>query len=627
VGHFFPNPGETWSQNAGALAFESRAAYRAVGGTISLMPIGSVAHALNESDGSLQLTGLTASRARMLANDVTVCGAIEPTAYVTELFQGDGATVLFDLTRKPYFPTASKAKAVIDSFQGPGINPVVWAVNDPGSMVSITSNGLTVGGGNGIDGETTVATIDQIELGGSIIAEIDGVLIGTGSAGMLCGLYNGGGDTLAECFAGFQLTQVAGSTTIFPVLAGVAVGSGFTPTAGRLYTLRIRAHCNEVQRVLQSYRSISGGAPVTFGGQQVPCLAYVVMEIQDVTSGANATVTVLYDGSAQNSPAAVTFMPFNSLTLMASIQSVSITRTGSAWVVAQPLGGPVATQRLGLVTTGAQCKVQENGKLRFYAADVPAAGELITVTYRTTGRAVARLANAASITAETLPTVPGTSRWSGSVTSPAAQSSADCENAAMALLSFTADRNSAWQGQYTAFNLQNGTDVWPGDVLAVASASAGLAANLVVRSVKVEIGSGFPETAKYIIQFANDWADDLSMKLSTSVPADAWIPARAEAGVAVLGNLSSLTVGTVSGTSIAVNAGVTPPVGGGFEVRRTDWVFRPGSDPDLVLRSPVQNFSIPREDLNELYFIRMYDGSPPPLYSRFSSAVFVNVPM
>jgi hypothetical protein len=44
-----------------------------------------------------------------------------------------------------------------------------------------------------------------------------------------------------------------------------------------------------------------------------------------------------------------------------------------------------------------------------------------------------------------------------------------------------------------------------------------------------------------------------------------------------------------------------------------------------VLRSPVNNFTIPREAAVEQYYIRMYDGSTPPNYSRFSSAVFANV--
>jgi hypothetical protein len=46
-----------------------------------------------------------------------------------------------------------------------------------------------------------------------------------------------------------------------------------------------------------------------------------------------------------------------------------------------------------------------------------------------------------------------------------------------------------------------------------------------------------------------------------------------------------------------------------------------------VLRSPVRSFAIPREGQVERYFVRMYDGSNTPVYSRFSSAVFTNLPV
>jgi hypothetical protein len=80
-------------------------------------------------------------------------------------------------------------------------------------------------------------------------------------------------------------------------------------------------------------------------------------------------------------------------------------------------------------------------------------------------------------------------------------------------------------------------------------------------------------------------------------------------------------------TALQVDAGTAPPAGGGFEVRRRDWDFGPGVDQDLVLRSPVRSFSIPREGQVEQYYVRMYDGSTPPVYSRFSSAVFTNLPV
>ena len=72
---------------------------------------------------------------------------------------------------------------------------------------------------------------------------------------------------------------------------------------------------------------------------------------------------------------------------------------------------------------------------------------------------------------------------------------------------------------------------------------------------------------------------------------------------------------------------MVPPEGGGFEVRRRDGDFGLGVDQDLVLRSPVRSFSIPREGQVEHYYVRMYDGSVPPVYSRFSSAVFTDLPV
>jgi hypothetical protein len=78
---------------------------------------------------------------------------------------------------------------------------------------------------------------------------------------------------------------------------------------------------------------------------------------------------------------------------------------------------------------------------------------------------------------------------------------------------------------------------------------------------------------------------------------------------------------------LQVDAGMAPPAGGGFEVRRRDWDFSAGVDQDLVLRSPVRSFSIPRAAQVERYYARMFDGSTPPVYSRFSSAVFTNLPV
>jgi hypothetical protein len=624
VSKFIADAGQSWSQNAGALASMARSAYRVVNGAVMMMPVGSVVHTLSETNGTLQLSALEASMVKALANDITVCGEKEPGAYVTEFFQGDGTTVLFDMTEEPYSPPTSKAKPLIDLFQGPTINSQIWQVSDPGSHVSLTANGLTCVGGNGIDGDTTVSTSNLVEMGGSLVIEAGGVQFGSITQGILNGVYDGD-SSIPNCLAGFQITQTNGTTAISPLINGVVAGSTFNPVAGHTYVLRLRIYCNEMQRVLQSYNSIDDSGTHTYGGFYLSAAGSILLEVQDTTNGVAATPVVLYSGSVNNLPGAMRIALINSANLQCSIASFEVSQQGPVWVISTPQGGGPVVRRLGTTAQGADCKIERAGKLRFYATSIPQAGELVAISYRTSHRAVARLADAQSIAQESVNgQFPGTAAWIGTVTSPAARSSIDCENAASALLDLATSRAAAWKGKYTAWNIEQQDDVWPGDVMAVSSTSAGLNTNLVVRKVQIELLCTSPGLAKYVIEFANDWADALAIKTSKTVPADVWLPQQPEAAPP-LPNLTAMTVTAVTGSAIQVSANATPPPNGGFEVRRRDWAFGPGTNSDLALRSPVANFSIPREAAMEQYYIRMYDGSTPPNYSRFSSAIFADV--
>jgi hypothetical protein len=127
---------------------------------------------------------------------------------------------------------------------------------------------------------------------------------------------------------------------------------------------------------------------------------------------------------------------------------------------------------------------------------------------------------------------------------------------------------------------------------------------------------------------AQKLAEVMGLKLSEAIAADALLPQTAlDTPGSVLANLQQLQVVSSTGTALQLDAGTAPPAGGGFEVRRRDWDFGPGVDQDLVLRSPVRSFSIPREGQVERYYVRMFDASTPPVYSRFSSAVFTNLPV
>jgi hypothetical protein len=624
VGVFQPSQTGSWSANAGVIANTTYAAYRVLDGAVSMQPAGTVTHALSDEDGTLQVAALKTTQVKELANDVTVSGEEEPSAYVTETFAGDGTTTVFELSEDPFKPKAAANSSLLltDSFNEAVLDTQIWQVADPGSHLGLSSAGLTMTGGNGLDGQTTLTAIDPVELGGTLVIEAGSLQLGGASDGIVCGLYSGTTQS-ANCFVGYNVRQSGGNTVAVPLVNGAEVGTVFTLVQGHIYTLRIRLHCVEAQRVLQSYYAMVDGVVQAFGGGLVAAPMSVVFELVDLGAASNTPATVLYDGSVTSSPASCSFAAVNSVQLIGSMGYCRVTQTGSAWVVSTLPSGVKMTRLIGVAGEGVDCKISATGTVTFFTGRVPVTGEFVTVTYRVQQRAVARLENAASVAAEAAGGVPGTAQWLGKVLKPEARSSMDCESAAAAVLSFATSRAAAAAGTYVAVNP---ADVWPGDVLAISSGGATM--SVVVRRVEIVNGMACPEVLTYRMAFANDWAEGLGLTLSETIAANALLPQTAlSAPGNVLANLQQLQVVSATGTALQVDAGTAPPVGGGFEVRRRDGDFGPGVDQDLVLRSPVRSFSIPREGQIEHYYVRMYDGSTPPLYSRFSSAVFTDLPV
>ena len=280
---------------------------------------------------------------------------------------------------------------------------------------------------------------------------------------------------------------------------------------------------------------------------------------------------------------------------------------------------------MGTTAEAAECHLERGGTLVFYTGFAPPAGEQIAVSYRTVGRAVGRAVNAASQQALAQACLPAVATWIGSVTSPAARSSQDCRNAALAMEQAAASVSALWSGSYLGTRASFASDVWPGDALQLIAPSTNLNAQVVVRSVKVSYRASYPDLVEYGITFANDWADDLAIKTSVTVPADTWLPA--PVAPTVLANLNGLSVTALSGSTITINAGATPPTGGGFEIRRRDFAFMAGADPDLVMRGSQPNMTFPRVTASDRFYIRMFDGATPPNYSEFSAALFINLPL
>jgi hypothetical protein len=657
VSQFVPEPGAKWSVLAGQAAAQGRSAYRAASGALTLAQVGATAHALHEADGTLALDGLTftanatatanvtangtaavsGAAARALANDVTVCGAEEPVAYVTEYFLGDGTTLTFPLSDLPFFGPTAQEKIVWELFQEPEIDLRVWGYGSGGAYFSITGAGLTIDGGTGVDGDAALAWLDAVEAGGTLLLEAVGVTVSPGSTGTLAAVYSGPVKT-ANCVAGFQVTSAAGTgaVSVAPLVQGVVAGPPVALTAGAQYTLRLRLHCPEVERVEQWFRVVGDAGLVALGGGSTVAQGVVEMEIEPFVDGVGGAPQVVYDGAAGYVPATYTVVAASTVNLIATMRSFFVKGLGTGWVTSTAPGAALSTartRRVGTLADGSECHIVRTGSLTFYTGYAPLLGEMVAVRYRTIGRAVGRAVNAASQAALAAVGAPATAAWIGTVTEPKGRSSADCRNAAAALVVAASSVSAAWSGAYKTTNLAlnsgSGGDVWPGDALLLESDSLDLDVQVAVRAVTLEYGASDPDLVRYAIEFSNDWANDLAIKTSRTVPEDAWLPAAVSP--AYLANLTALTVTGISTAAVSVAANATPPTGGGFEVRRRDFAFGlstgTGTDVDLVMRSAVADFDIPRASEADRFYIRMYDGSTPPNYSEFSVGLFVNLPL
>ena len=412
-------------------------------------------------------------------------------------------------------------------------------------------------GGTGTDGQTTLAAIDQVELGGSLVLEAANVQLTAPSDGVLLGLYSGP-ISRANCFAGYNVRQAAGATLLTPYVNGTEVGTSYTLLPGHAYTLRHRLHSPEVQRVLQTYYARVDGAIQSFGGGLVASPVSLVFDLIDLGNASSTPATVLYDsaaaGSIPISPAACTFAAVDSLALTGSIGAITVTQTGSAWIVSAPTACAVYTRLIGIAGQGADCRVSDTGKVTFFSGRIPIAGELVTVSYRMRSRSVARLENPASAIA------PNPAPPAGSAKS-SARSRAALPTAKPPRAPFSASqpipppRSPAATPSSTPHPIPTS-----GPATRSPSLPTTRPLNTVVRTVTLTNGHAVPELLTYRIAFANDWAESLGVALSEAIAADAFLPPTAASAPAqCLANLTALTVTSATATALQIDSGSNPP--------------------------------------------------------------------
>ena len=253
------------------------------------------------------------------------------------------------------------------------------------------------------------------------------------------------------------------------------------------------------------------------------------------------------------------------------------------------------------------------------------------VQYRGSGRALARVTNPASIAAQQRGSDDGVRGAVRQVQAPSPRTSTDCENAALALLDDAA--GAAWSGTYEVwsdFLPGNAADVFPGDAVNVSAPSRNATFQAIVREVGIEIRSLKEERSLYKIHFANDVAEPLAFRFQAGrvvLSLNLTAITMAEVGARFLPALTAAEITQATSTSVSVDAGIEPGAGGGFEVRWSDFGWGQDNDRNLAGRFSTRTFDLARLAAVQNYFLRQYDASVPPKYSRYTTALHLKYPL
>ena len=636
------NPEKKFSYHAAEIALTARASYRAMNEALVLAPVGAATYAINESDPNFSPLGLKLKCPKMLVNDVTAIGLLEPQAYVRDYFVADGLSVRFYLSQTPF--QQSKPALIDEEYVGPGLDATTWVVNDPSSAVSVVSQTLQVAGGAGEDGQTSVAFIEQIEMGGALELQHGDVSFTGSSTGVVGGLY-AGAISAASCLAGFQVTPSGSGSYIQALINGMPTGSAVATTAGHRYVLTTYIYSMEVYRSEETYHSSVHPAGSGLGGAAVAADLRLVLELQDIDPSNPATLvaaaTVLFDGVIANAPGFCTYALVNATSMQCSIAYTYVTHISLAEVrtaLSETTYNTLAdvsftTQIVGSLSDGAECEIASSTTLDFYPAYVPALNTLIVVSYRGSGRAAAEVVNSASVDALQSGADNGARGIVRLMKTPSARTQADCENAALAILDDAT--GLAWLGTYETwsdFLPSAASDIFPGDAVTVNVPSRNAVFSAIVRTVSIEVADPADDRGMYTIEFANDLAVPLALQDASSATTVSLqdMPVQlstSQVGSYYLANLTEAQITAVSSTTVSVDAGVIPPTLGGVEVRLHDYGWGVANDRNLLGRFSTQTFSLARLARTQTYFMRLYDNSSPPRYSRYAAALHVDYPL
>ncbi len=623
VYQYATNAQKTWSDHAQELALMVGGSYTVQDGKLTLQPLGQQSLSINEGDANFLAEGFAVVTPDLLRNDVTIFGELEPQLYVRNYFLGDGLSLSYSLSTKPYGATSSTL--LQENYLGPGLTPTLWAVNDPDHAVTVQSGTLH------LNGLAALTFVEQVELGGGLRLQHGEVSFNAASQGTIGAIYSGGfADT--NCLAGFRIVPNGSNCNIQALVNGAPAGAVITTVPGHLYAFATEVLANEAHRVHQAYYSSTHGPYNQHGLDALGAGVRFVLSVHDVdpnnpgTLGAPATV--LYDDVQWSTPGFGVYTVVNGSSLHFDLSFTRITRTAAAEVRSMKPGGTFRTRLTGALAEGGECYLTSAGTLHFYPPYPPDPSEQIVIAYRSSARAIARVQDTNSINSHRKGADNGQRSCIKRLKLPAAPSSVDCENAALATLDDSTQ--AAWQGSYIVVSdLLPASDVTPSMQVQVSAPSWQAQFNAWVREVEVQVLGIDEDRSQYSIRFANDAAASATLEFNSVLlqePLTTVFTVTGPSSSLYLPSLTAASVTNIIATQITIDAGTAPPPGGGIEVRRSDGGWGAGRNGNLAGRFATQNFVVPRLSRVQDYYLRQYDGSNPPKYSRYSMLLHIDYP-
>ena len=632
LGWYYCDRQKRWSEHAAEISLRARACYSILNGKLSFSGLGSRSYTIDEAERTFTPEALKLRALDRELNDVTLVGNSEPQAHVKDYFLGDGLSYKFYLSQPPF---SRFTRTIVDEeYKGAALANTTWETNDPSSSVRVAAGKLQVSGGTGHDGETTVRFAEHIELGGAWVLQHGDVVFSAASNGIVGGLY-GSYVSQSSCLCGFRVVPAGGTSNLQAVIAGSVTGSLITVNTSHRYVLTTRLYSTEIYRRQQIFHSSAHPGGNGRGGNDIPADLRIVLEVHDIDPANPGSViapsAVLYDGILAVAPGFCIYALVNSADLHCALAFTRILRPSDIEVGSALPGQAYRTRLVGSLSEGAECRVSTEPALLFYPGFTPAPNELISVHYRSSGRAAARVTDPISIAQHARGVDDGVRGIVRKVKSPPPWTSADCEMAALALLDDSS--KPGWSGEYQAWSdfLPGGAaDLFPGDLLQVHVPSQAPTFNAIVREIELELRDLRGEHALYTLRFADEGAESLALEFETShvaAPFNLVASTVAAQGSQFLSDLTAAEIIDQSSTTLTIDAGCVPGPGGGIEVRLTDYGWGPDNDRNLLGRYAARVFIVPRFGRAQTCYLRQYDNSSPARYSRFSTALHIDYPL